>query len=89
MPHNRKELSMRYMRDQEMNTYRKYLNFTHRLAARTLCRGIYLNRQMWIKYSRLIQRKVLKGIHLPVTVKEVQAQYSNSPYVKGVYLYIV
>ena len=30
----------------------------------------------------MIQRKVLKGTHLPVTVKEIQAGYLISSYVK-------
>ena len=34
-----------------------------------------------------MQRKVLKGTHLPVTVKEIQAGYLISPYFKDVYLY--
>ena len=37
---------------------------------------------------KIIQRKVLKGTHLHVTVKEIWAGYLNSPYFKDVYLYI-
>ena len=36
---------------------------------------------------KIIQRKVLKGTHLPVTIKEIQAGYLNSPYFKDLYLY--
>ena len=36
----------------------------------------------------IIQRKVLKGMHLPVTVKEIQAVYLISPYFKDLYLYL-
>ena len=32
------------------------------------------------KIFKIIQRKVLKGMHLPVTVKQVQAGYLISPY---------
>ena len=35
-----------------------------------------------------IQRKVLKGTHLPVEVKEIQAGYLCSPYFKDLYLYL-
>ena len=35
---------------------------------------------------RIIQRKVLKGTHLPVTVKDIQAGYLISPYFKDLYL---
>ena len=39
------------------------------------------------KILKIIQRKVLKGTHLPVTVKEIQAGYLISPYFKDLYLY--
>ena len=32
--------------------------------------------------------KVLKGTHLPVTVKEIQAEYLICPYFKDFYLYL-
>ena len=34
------------------------------------------------KILKIIQRKVLKGTHLTVTVKEIQAGYFISPYFK-------
>ena len=37
---------------------------------------------------RIIQRKVLKGIHLPVTVKEIQTGYLISPYFIDLYLHL-
>ena len=40
------------------------------------------------KILKIIQRKVLKGTHLPVTIKEVQVGYLNSPYFKDLYLYL-
>ena len=33
-------------------------------------------------------KKVLKGTHLPVTIKEIQVGYLNSPYFKHLYLYL-
>ena len=41
------------------------------------------------KSLEIIQRKVLKGTHLPLTVKEIQAGYLASPYFKDLYLYLV
>ena len=38
---------------------------------------------------KIIQRKVLKGTHLPVTIKEIQVRYLNRPYLKDIYLYLV
>ena len=37
---------------------------------------------------KVIQRKVLKGTHLPVKIKETQAGYLSSPYFKDIYLYM-
>ena len=37
---------------------------------------------------KIIQCKVLKGLHLSVTVKEIQAGYLNSVYFKDIYLYL-
>ena len=35
---------------------------------------------------KIIQQKVLKGMHLSVTVKEIQAGYLSSSYIKDIYL---
>ena len=40
------------------------------------------------KILDIIRRKVLKGTHLPLTVKEIQAGYLSSPYFKDLYLYL-
>ena len=40
------------------------------------------------KILKIIQRKVLKGTHFPVTVKEIQTGYSISPYFNDLYLYL-
>ena len=37
---------------------------------------------------KIIQRKVLKGTHLPITIKEIKAGYLVSPYFKDMYLYL-
>ena len=41
------------------------------------------------KILDIIKRKVLKGTHLPLTNKEIQAGYLTSPYFKDLYLYLV
>ena len=49
----------------------------------------YLPRQMDIdKILDIIKRKVLKGTHLPLMVKEIQAGYLTSPYFKDLYLFL-
>ena len=40
------------------------------------------------KILEMIQRKVLKGTHLPIKIKEIQAGYLYSPYFKDLYLYL-
>ena len=41
------------------------------------------------KILQTIQREVLKGNHLPVEVKEIQAAYLHSPYFKDIYQYLL
>ena len=36
----------------------------------------------------IIQGKVLKGTHLPMTMKEIHAGYLINPYFKDLYLYL-
>ena len=42
-----------------------------------------------VKILHVIQRKVLKGTHLPVEIKEIQAGYLHSPYFKEIYQYLL
>ena len=49
----------------------------------------YLPKQMDIdKILEVIQTKVLKGTHLSMEIKEIQAGYLCSPYFKDLYLYL-
>ena len=41
------------------------------------------------KILEVIQKKVLKGTHLPVEGKEIQAGYLHSPYFKDLYQYLL
>ena len=50
----------------------------------------YLSKQTDIdKILKIIQRKLLRGTHLPVTIKEIQVGYLNSPIFKDLYLYLI
>ena len=40
------------------------------------------------KILNIIKRKVLKGTHLPLMIKEIQAGYLSSPYFKDLYLFL-
>ena len=49
----------------------------------------YLPKQTDIdKILDIIKRKVLKGKHLPLTIKEILAGYLSSPYFKDLYLFL-
>ena len=49
----------------------------------------FLSKQTDIDKSLdIIKRKVLKGTHLPLTIKDIQAGYLTSPYFKDLYLYL-
>ena len=50
----------------------------------------FLPRQTDIdKILHIIQRKVLRGTHLPMEIKEIQAGYLHSPYFKDIYQYLL
>ena len=40
------------------------------------------------KILEIIRKKVLKGTHLPLMIKEIQDGYLNSSYFKDIYLYL-
>ena len=40
------------------------------------------------KILEVIKRKVLKGTHLPLTIKEIQSGYLSSLYFKDIYIYL-
>ena len=49
----------------------------------------FLSKQADIdKILKVIQRKVLKGTHLLVDIKEIQARYLHSSYFKDIYIYL-
>ena len=49
----------------------------------------YLPKQVDIdKIMDIIKRKVLKGTHLPLTIKEIQAGYLSSSFFKDLYVYL-
>ena len=41
------------------------------------------------KILEVIQMKLLKGTHLPVEIKKIQAGYLHSPYFKDLYQYLL
>ena len=41
-----------------------------------------------VRILKVIERKVHKGTHLPVEIKEIQAGYLNSSHFQAIYLYL-
>ena len=59
------------------------------LVDRTKIMQKYVPKQVDIdKIMDIIKRKVLKGTHLPLTIKEIQAGYLNNPFFKDIYRYL-
>ena len=54
-----------------------------------LIQKFLLNQADINKILKIVQRKALKGTHLPLTIKEIQAGYLISPYFKDIYMYLV
>ena len=49
----------------------------------------YLPKQVYIdKILNIIKRKVLKGTHLPLTIKEIQAGYLSNSFFKDLFVYL-
>ena len=40
------------------------------------------------KILKVIQRKVLRGTHLPVEIKEIQTGYLQNSYFRDIYIYL-
>ena len=53
-----------------------------------MCKDSYQNKPDIDKILEIIKKKVLKGTHLPLTIKEIQAGYLSSLYFKDIYLYL-
>ena len=71
------------------NSYMQELQELTDLIDTTKLTQKYLPKQTDIdKILDIIKRKVLKGTHLPLTVKEIQAGYLTSPYFKDLYLFL-
>ena len=65
-----------FQEPKELGDLKNKRNFVHK----------YLPKQMDIdKILKIIQRK---GTHLPIEIKEIQADYLSSPYFKDLYLYL-
>ena len=71
---------------------RSYIKEPHELADLVVISKMvqkFLPKQTDIdKILDIIKRKVLKGTRLPLTIREIQADYLNSPYFKDLYRYL-
>ena len=53
-----------------------------------LVQNVLLKQADTDRISKIIQWKVLRGIHLPITIKDIQVGYLISSYFKDIYLYL-
>ena len=67
---------------QELKDLESLVN-THNLVQKILPKQADID-----KILKLIQKKVLKGMHLLIMIKEIQAGYLSSSYFKDIYLYL-
>ena len=67
----------------DKSLFKESLVNTGRLVQKFLPKQTDIN-----KILKVIQKKVLKGTHLSVTVKGIQTGYLVSPYCKDIYLYL-
>ena len=87
MPHQEGIISERYQRPDKK--YFQEPKDLESLVDTSKIVQMFLPKQADIdKILKIIQQKVLKGSHLSVTVKEIQAGYLNSLYFKDIYLYL-
>ena len=77
---------MKLYKDQTNHSFKNQKNEMYLINTGNLIQK-FLPKQADIdKILKVIQRKVFKGTHLPVEIKEIQARYLTSSYFKGIYL---
>ena len=67
-------------KDRQFVWEEQQLSFEEKLVQKSLLKQADIDKML-----KIIQRKVLKGTHLPATVKEIQAGYLISPYFKDLF----
>ena len=67
------------MGDQTHPMYKNLMNLKDLIGTTKLIKKFLLKQMDIDKILDIIKRKVLKGTHLPLTNKEIQADYLNSP----------
>ena len=69
-------------------TYKRPYELTDLIDTTKLIQKFLPKRKDIDKILDIIKRKVLKGAHLPLIIKEIQAGYLSSPYFKVLYLFL-
>ena len=86
--HIRRELFLNFFQRPDKSYFQELKDLESLVNTSRLVQ-IFLPKQADIdKILKIIQQKVLKGMHLSVMVKEIQAGYLNSSYFKDIYLYL-
>ena len=84
----KKALFQKLTKDQASHSFKEPQELNDLINTGNLIQKV-LPKQMAIhKILKVIQRKFLKGTHLPVEIKEIWAGYLDRPYFKDIYLYL-
>ena len=87
--HFKKASYLRHFRDWTNHFFQNPKELEDLIDRGNLVHKFLLNQTDIDKIMEIIQRKVLKGTHLPVEVKEIQVGYLCSPYFKDLYQYLL
>ena len=86
--HIKKGLFLNYNKDPTKTSFQEPKDLESLVNTSKLIQKFLLKQADIDKILEIIRQKVLKGVHLSVTIKEIQAGYLNSLYFKDIYLYL-
>ena len=88
IPHFKKVLCLKHFRDWTNHFFQEPKELGDLINKGNIIHKYLLKQTDIDRILEIIQRKVLKGTHLPVEIKEIQEGYIHSPYFKDLYIYL-
>ena len=79
---------MKLYKDQTNHSFKNQKNEMYLINTGNLIQKFLPKEADIDKILKVIQRKVLKGTHFPVEIKEIQVRYLNSSHFKDICLYL-
>ena len=74
--------------DQDKSFFQEPKEFEDLIKKGNLIQKVLPKQAVIDKILKVIQRKVLRGTHLPVEIKEIQTGYLQSSYFRDIYIYL-